>query len=429
MLFAMTLAFGAGYGFRALAGDTRAEGPTPLGILASTKGGVALPSYKPDLSRYETIHEVVQIVRQHFVRPDVNETELTYGAVRGMLGSLGDPFTRFMTPEEYDEFQVKNNGEFEGIGATLSLDRNEQTGEERLIVAHPVAGGPADKAGMRSGDEILAIDGRSTKGMSLPAAVQLIRGKRGQAVTLTVKRAGKEAPFDLRIVREIVEIPSVTSRMLEEKIGYVQLGEFNEKTDQKLDEAFANLKKEGMRGLIFDLRGDPGGLLDVAVSVGSRFIKDGPIAYTRGRNGGEDMLSADPDRYLALKVPLVVLVNEGSASASEIVAGAIQDRRVGTVVGTRTYGKASVQLLMKLKNGGAVAVTTAKYFTPSKRDITKKGIDPDVVVARPGDAGRAGGQQDPQLDKAVEIVKKKIAAAARGEPAGEAKAPTKANPG
>ncbi len=404
----LSLTFSAGYAVRAF--DERRwvdnQVQLPRDFLASIKPDAGVRRSNPDLKPFEYLWEVMQSVKQYFVEPkQVDQTEMTYGAIRGMLKALGDRYTRFMDPEEFDEFSVKNAGEFEGIGAQLGVGyMDEATKEEGLMIVSPLPGSPAEKAGLKKGDFILKIDGKATDDMALEAAVHMIRGQRGTKVKLTIGRKGVKEPFEVSITRDTIEIHPVKFEMLENNIGYVQLVEFNEKSQKELGKAFADLKKKDLKGLVFDLRNDPGGLLDVAVETASLFMKSGTVVYTKNRTGQEEALKADPSKFLDLRIPIVVLINGGSASASEIVAGALQDNKLAHLIGERSFGKASVQLLVRLQNGGALAITTAKYFTPARRDITDKGIEPDEKVELTKEIWDKNG--DVQLKKAVEYVKK-----------------------
>ncbi|MCS6860760.1 MAG: S41 family peptidase, partial [Abditibacteriales bacterium] len=375
--------FCAGYGLCSMVtGDNAKPASHPLSPIAKLvqSKGAAVPAYEPDMKPYETINEVMRAIREHFIRTDVKDRDLTYGAIDGMLKSLGDRFTRFMRPEEYEEFEIKNQGEFYGIGAHIDVILDEKTGKTVPIIIRTLEGTPAEKAGIRAEDRILKIDGKSTEDMASGVVVSLIRGKQGTPVTLTILHKGETKPVDITIVRDRIELHPVTYEMLPGRIGYIKLQEFNEKGDRELDKAFARLKADGAKGLIFDVRSNPGGLLEVAISVASRFIKSGPVVSTKDRKGNIEKIEADPDRFLNLKIPVVVLVNKYSASASEILAGAVQDTGVAKVVGEKTFGKASVQILVKLRHGGAVALTTAKYLTPKNRDISELGITPDEIV-------------------------------------------------
>lgn len=380
---------------------------------------------KPDLKPYETLDEVRRAIKENYVRKDIDETELTYGAVRGMLKSLGDRFTRFLTPEEYQEFQVKNEGEFVGIGARIDL-KEEYSGSpqskpyntSRPYIVEPMAGGPAEKAGLKKDDVILAINGRSTADMSENAVVSFIRGERGTEVRLKVERAIPPAKgtdktyktFDVALTRDVIEVHPVSLSWLDGRIAWLRLDEFNKKSDAEMSDALREIRAgqngEGAaKGVILDMRDNPGGLLDVAVDIGSRFVQSGPIVYTKERDGSEQALMAQPKNFAALKMPVVVLINKYSASAAEILTGALKDKNLATVVGEHSYGKASVQVLVELKNGGALVITTAKYLTPAKHDITEKGIVPDVAVLA-DDVDKATGR-GAQLQQAVAVLKKK----------------------
>ena len=436
--FAVSLsaAFGAGYAARdhQLPANWRwpaqASATAPLtrtadsNVLAQNVAeGKGARAYKPDLRPYETLDEVRRAIKDNFVKPkEVDDTELTYGAIRGMLRSLGDRFTRFMTPEDYNEFLVSNKGEFTGIGARIDLKidyagsaQAKPYGATRPYIVEPIDGGPAQKAGIKRNDVILAIDGKSTADMSEDATIAYIRGTRGTPVKLTIERklnAPKDPKeikyntFDVALTRDIIAVHPVTFEWLPGNIAWLKLDEFNEKTDEEVGAALKKVKAghngQGAKGLIFDMRGNPGGLLTAAVDVGSRFINKGPIVITRERNGKEEALQAEKSKYMNLEVPIVVLVDKFSASAAEIVTGALKDDKIATIVGEKTFGKASVQVLVDLKNGGALVITTAKYLTPSKIDISDKGVAPDVMVAASAEDEKTG--RGAQLQKAVEVL-------------------------
>ena len=389
--------------------------------IADSKGSRA---YKPDLRPYETLDEVRKAIKENFVYPKtVDDTELTYGAIRGMLRSLGDRFTRFMTPEDYNEFLVSNKGEFTGIGARIDLRvdyagsaKAKPYGATRPYIVEPIDGGPAQKAGIKRNDVILSIDGHSTADMSEDATVAYIRGTRGTPVKLTIERKlnapkdpkeTKYNTFDISLNRDTIAMHPVTFEWLPGNIAWLKLDEFNEKTDEEVGAALKKVKAGNngqlAKGLIFDMRGNPGGLLTAAVDVGSRFINKGPIVITRERDGKENSLDAEPDKFMNLEVPVVVLVDKFSASAAEIVTGALKDDQKATVVGEKTFGKASVQVLVDLKNGGALVITTAKYLTPNKIDISDKGVAPDVHVLQASAEDEKTGR-GAQLQKAVEAL-------------------------
>jgi carboxyl-terminal processing protease len=392
---------------------------------------------KPDLKPYETLYEVREAIKDNFVKPgSVNDTQLTYGAVRGMLRALGDRFTRFLTPEEYDEFNERNSAEFTGIGARIDIKDDYRGGPQakpfgasRPYVVEPIEGSPALQAGLKKDDVILAINGKSTADLSDEATVAAIRGIRGTTVKVKVERLiptkGKEKAddsrrdgssdgtfqvLDLEIRRDIIEMHPVKLEWLPGDIAWLRLDEFNKKTDTEMGNALREVMKgnagKPAKGLLFDLRNNPGGLLDAAVDVGSRFISTGPIVYTRERDGSERALTAEKNRFMNLKIPVVVMVNRYSASAAEIVSGAIKDRNAGTIVGETSFGKASVQNLVELKNGGALVITTAKYLTPNKTDISEKGVSPDVAVKASDEDDKSG--KGAQLQKAVAVITEKI---------------------
>jgi carboxyl-terminal processing protease len=381
---------------------------------------------------YDTLKvfsEVLSLVRQNYVEP-TESRELIFGAIRGMLESL-DPHSSFMPPELYKEMQVETQGSFGGLGIEITVR------ERYLTVVAPIEGTPADRAGIVAGDRIIRIDNAPTKDMTLVEAVRRLRGPKGTPVTITLLREGQD-PFDVTVTRDIIEVHSVRTSDLGEGIGYVRLISFQERTSRELQDELKALKDKGMRGLILDLRNNPGGLLTQAVQIADLFLDKGKaIVYTEGRAKSQNLSFVDqhdnPQDF-----PMVVLVNKGSASASEIVAGALQDHQRAVVVGTQTFGKGTVQTVIPLNDGSGLRLTTAKYFTPNKRAIDGAGLTPDIVVEPPkpptttksqgpagppkdrrqetigeqeGDPSRPLGRSapdpknDPQLGRAVEVLK------------------------
>lgn len=460
---AICAAFGAGYQSRAQSesGWLPPGAHAPIPLIRTAEGNVmfeaangsrlargeignngsqtaAKRDYKPSLKPYETLDEVRTLIRSNFVHPKIDEEELTYGAIRGMLRSLDDRFTRFLPPEDFQKFNEQTDAEFTGIGARIDIKDDYQGSPQarpfnaaRPYIVEPIEGGPAAKAGLKKDDVILMIDGRTTAEMSADAVVAFIKGERGTKVNLKIERRLKAAAlnrdsvykvFDLPLVRDVIEVRPVKLEWLPNRVAWIRLDEFNKKSDAEMAEALAALKKgpngEGAaRGLVFDMRDNPGGLLDVAQTIGSRFIANGPIVYTRERDGHEESLDADHSLYMNLKMPIVVLVNNYSASAAEIVTGALKDKGVATVVGEQSYGKASVQVLLKLKslqNKAAIVITTAKYLTPAKRDISDKGITPDVIVKASEEDEKTG--RGAQLDKALAIIHDKNTTAVAANP-------------
>lgn len=327
------------------------------------------------------LYQALSIVRTQFVELDIKDDKLIYGAIRGMLRSLEDPYTRFVDPEGYEDMQTHLNGNFSGIGIQIGIRDNV------LTVIAPIEDTPADRAGLRTGDKILEINGKSTEDMSQEQAVSLIRGTKGTKVTLLILRDLKEKAKEYTITRDNIQIKSVyRQKMLDDKnkIGYIMLTTFESKlTYDELAEALKKLEKKGLRSLILDLRNNGGGLLDEAIAVASIFIKDAEIVHTVDRYGNKETFQTINADYQWQDKPLVVLINGGSASASEIVAGAILDNRRGQIIGTKSFGKASVQNIRPLSDGSAILVTVAKYLTPQGTDINKVGISPNIVVEIP----------------------------------------------
>ncbi len=323
--------------------------------------------------------DALAIVEDNFVEPR-EPKKLIYGAIKGMVGSL-DAHSAFMPPEEYKELQIDTKGSFSGIGIEITLKDN------LLIVVSPIEGTPAYRAGLQAGDRIVKIDGQSTKNMSLLDAVRKIRGAKGSTVTLTIMRENLDKPKTFTLVREIIPIRSVRVRHFDDGIGYIRITNFQEKTDSDLKQALKDLKSKfnPLRGLILDLRNDPGGLLDQAIKVADEFLSSGLIVYTESRNKANNyrFYAQASDSDLEKNIPLVILINEGSASGSEIVAGALQDRKRAILVGTKSFGKGSVQTIVPLEDGSALRLTTAYYYTPSGRVINEKGIQPDLLVEMP----------------------------------------------
>jgi len=336
---------------------------------------------------------------------ELNERQLTYSAIRGMLHGLGDPFTRFLDPDEYKKMREENEGNFTGIGAQLDTNKDGE-----VYVKEPIDDSPAIRVGIKARDVILAVDGKSIKHMDIEEVVKLIRGKEGTKVKLTLRRPGVAKPIVKTIVREIVQFRMVKSSMLDEKnkIGYIRLYQFNEQSDVQFDKALAALEKKHVKGLIFDLRSNPGGLLQVAVDIGSRFLESGPVVIIQERGGQKSPLYVEEEKHNHKRYPTVVLVDKSSASASEIVSGAIKDDAAGTLVGTVTFGKGRVQTIMPLEDGSAVAITTAKYLTPNGTDIHKKGINPDYFIEASDGFDPNDPATDVQLKRGVDVLKVKM---------------------
>ncbi len=367
--------------------------------------GAELADSSADLPPVQTFWDVSSYLEANYYGENKQSGDaLCYAAIRGMLAALGDRYTRFLDPEQNKQMQEDNRGDFEGIGAQLEMKQTQVT------IVRPIDPSPAKDAGIRKGDIILKVDGKPVQGLELEEVVRLIRGPRGTKVTLTIKRSDVPEPFDVEIVRKVITSPIVESKMEDEssKIGYIALRQFNEKSDQLFDKAMTDLESQGMRALVLDLRGNPGGLLDVAIEIGSRLIPEGDIVVIQDKGGRLSRYGVEPSKQNHRMYPLTVLIDGSSASASEIIAGAIQDNKAGTLVGTDSFGKGKVQTIMSLPGGSAVVITTAKYFTPSMRDVDKLKIHPDVVV-EPSDED-IKNDVDVQLNKAVEILRTRLGA-------------------
>lgn len=324
-----------------------------------------------------TFTEIFGRIKRDYVEP-VSDKKLLEDAVRGMLSGL-DPHSAYLVPEEYQELKEGTTGQFGGLGIEVTMENGF------IKVVSPIDDTPAQKAGIKTGDLIIKLDDEPVKGMSLTDAVKKMRGEPGSKIVLTIVREGEEAPLKLTLTRDIIKVKSVKSRLLEKGYGYVRISSFQSGTGDALKEALAALKKENggnLKGLVLDLRNNPGGVLNAAVEVSDVFLKSGLIVYTEGRIENSEMrFNAAPDDLIE-GAPIVVLINGGSASASEIVAGALQDQKRAVIMGEKSFGKGSVQTILPTSNGAAVKLTTARYYTPSGRSIQAEGIEPDVTLAR-----------------------------------------------
>ncbi|MCD6134407.1 MAG: S41 family peptidase [Candidatus Omnitrophica bacterium] len=322
----------------------------------------------------ELFADALAIVQTQYVEHK-SPQELIYGALRGLLASL-DPYSQFMDPDEYKELIIDTRGKFGGLGIEISVR------DGLLTVISPLADTPAWRAGIKAGDIIVKINGEITKGITLTEAVKKLRGKPGTQVNITVLREGAPKMLNFNITREMIKVKDIKkSALIEGKISYVSISEFRENTASELDKTLADLTKKGMQALVLDLRNNPGGLLMSAVKVTSRFIPTGElIVYTKSAEGKIVKYNSLNSKVKIINVPMVVLVNNGSASGSEILAGCLQDYKRAVIMGIKTFGKASVQSVVPLSDGSALRVTTAKYYTPQGRLIHQKGIQPDISV-------------------------------------------------
>lgn len=324
---------------------------------------------------YKNLHvfsEILRQVEQYYVDP-VDDKQMIRGAVKGMLNTL-DPHTVFMPPEIYKELKVESSGRFGGVGLEITVKKGW------LTVVAPVEGTPAARAGIKPNDRIVKIDGTPTKDMDVVDAVSKMRGREGSYLTLTILRDDGKKPIEVRIKREVIKVPSIHAELLPDGYGYARIVSFQERTSKDLQTALSDMEKSGpLKGLVLDMRNNPGGLLDEAVLVSDLFLKSGVIVSTVSRNKEIDRRDAHPEGTVA-EYPIVIIVNGGSASAAEIVAGALQDHHRALLIGTQTFGKGSVQSVVELDDGSALKLTVARYYTPSGRSIQVSGIWPDIIV-------------------------------------------------
>ena len=340
--------------------------------------------------------EAWNIVHQQYVDQPVDDQKLMQGAIRGMMDALGDEQTFYMEPQVYENETSSLQGQYEGIGAYVDTDG------DYLTIVSPIEGSPAEQAGLLPGDKVIAIDGTDMTGTPPEEARQKVLGPEGTRVTLTVARDGEAQPLEFTITRAQIKIRSAEGKMLEDGVAYIDINTFGEKTTQELRVTLDDLLKQNPRGIVIDLRNNPGGYLSTAVEVSSEFIDKGVIMYEEYGDGHRDIHKALGNGQ-ATEIPLVVLINEGSASASEILAGALQDYERATLVGVKSYGKGSVQNWVPLSNNqGAARVTIARWLTPDERQINHLGLMPDIVVEMTPEDFEAG--RDPQLDAAVETL-------------------------
>jgi len=324
-----------------------------------------------------TFTEIFGRIKRDYVEP-VSDKKLLEDAIRGMLSGL-DPHSAYLVAEEYQELKEGTTGQFGGLGIEVTMENGY------IKVVSPIDDTPAQKAGIKTGDLIIKIDDKPVKGMSLTEAVKMMRGEPGSKIVLNIVREGEEAPLKLTLIRAIIKVKSVKNRLLEKGYGYVRISSFQSGTGDALKEALGTLKKENggnLKGLVLDLRNNPGGVLNAAVEVSDAFLKSGLIVYTEGRIENSEMRFNAALDDLIDGAPIVVLINAGSASASEIVAGALQDHNRAVIMGEKSFGKGSVQTILPTSNGAAVKLTTARYYTPSGRSIQAEGIEPDVTLAR-----------------------------------------------
>ncbi|GAB4452087.1 MAG: S41 family peptidase [Anaerolineae bacterium] len=378
--------------------------PPQLAAAPSFESGILLGKpLEPNLSQapdeFKTFWEAWSFLNDQFYGEIPSDSERVYGAIRGMVSAFNDQHTAFIDPARAAVMSENIRGSFEGIGATIRLNEIDQ-----LVVVEALPDRPAFKAGLRPGDVILKIDDGPVKGLSLYEAVGLIRGPAGSTVVLTIEREGEPEPFAIEVVRAKIEIQVVEAKILPDapQIGYVRLTQFSKGATLKVARAVKTLQDQGAVAIVFDLRSNPGGLLSEAVEVSSLFITEGTVVIEKLKDGQQKKFEAGNHHHVATEIPLVLLVNGGSASASEIVAGAMQDLARATLIGEQTFGKGTVQLPHDLSDGSELRVTIAEWLTPAARQIHGQGIAPDIIVEMTATDTEQG--LDPQLDAAVEYL-------------------------
>ncbi len=438
----MVSCFVAGKEFGAAGSDDTTASKLLGGILRLGAGGAAVAETDDVSVRpLETFQEVLSHLRRQYVSPIRKEDELTYGAIRGMLAVLRsqpyeDRYSRFMTPDDFKSFQEENEGHFGGIGAQIGLREIDlppglakemkglvcpvcgadlsQPKRFQVVIVAPLPDSPAIRVGLRAGDYLLRVDDKLTAGMGLGEVVSMIKGPAGTSVKLQIAHEGQSKPIELKVTRAVVEVRSVEHRMTPSGIGFLRINTFNDGTADMVADALKDLRSKEMRGLLLDLRDNAGGGLEVCVRAASQFIGTGPVVYIQERGGKPEPRNA-VDSQKPFSLPLVVITNLGTASAAEILAGAIQDAKLGTLVGTKTFGKGLVQTVIPLRDGSALVLTTARYFTPKMRDIDKKGIEPDIEVNQPESKEYITplSDKDEQGKKALGILRDMMARGAR----------------
>ena len=345
-------------------------------VKATNKINEESTGFLSNIRQLKELSDIMDVINQNYVGDkEVDRKSLMQGALKGMIDSLGDPHSNYFTKEQLESFQEDIKGKYVGVGMVVQKRINEP-----LVVVSPIEDGPGYKAGMKPKDKIIAIDGVSTYNLTSEEAVEKLKGKENTKVKVTVVREGIKEPKEVEITRAIVELKYVKSKMVDEKnkIGYLRLTQFGENVYPDVVKALEDLQKKGMKALVFDLRSNPGGALDQAIKISSIFLKEGRVVSVKSKDG-EEQVSNREGKYYG-DFPLVILINGGSASASEIVSGAIKDNKRGILVGEKSFGKGSVQTLVTLPDGDGIKLTIAKYYTPSGTSIHGKGIEPDVKV-------------------------------------------------
>ena len=387
-------AFAGGFALGYVAHRASTAAVAPTSAPPTVGPGTPTPTQSPQ-DLWHPFWQAWELLHKYYVRP-LDDKKLVQGAIRGMYAATGDPHTSYMSPEEYEQANIALEGEYEGIGAWVD------TSGDYVTIVSPMKGSPAEKAGLQPGDKIIAVDGQDVTGINPDLVVKKVLGPAGTKVRLTIKRDDQK-PFDVVITRAKIKIPSVEGKMRDDGVAYVQLSTFGERTSEELRSTLKKLMAKHPKGLILDLRNNGGGYLSTAIDVASEFLPKGKVVLYEEYKDGTRRAYKSEGNGLATNIPMVILVNEGTASASEIVSGAMQDYGRALLVGVTTYGKGSVQNWIPLDdNAGAVRITIALWLTPKGRQISGKGLKPDVEVKLTKEDIKA--KRDPQLDKAVELI-------------------------
>lgn len=347
-------------------------------------------AYNSEEDGFKLLNKTIDIIEDSYV-DKVSKKKLFEGAIRGMVESLNDPHSAYLNREDFKNFQEETKGEFFGVGIWVAKENNH------ILVVSVIEDTPAEKAGIKSNDVIVKVDGKEVKGLSIEAVTARIKGPKGTKVVLSIKRKNVEEELKFKVTRDKIVIPNIKAELLEDQAGYIKINNFNQNTSKETKQEFNRLKKKGAQGIILDLRHNPGGLFEESIDISSIFLRDKVVVSTIDREGNKDVYKSRGKGDE--KIPLVVLINKGSASSSEIVAGAIKDNKRGVLVGEKSFGKGSVQSLQPLGKEGAILITIQKYLTPSGKSIHKKGVMPDVEVEMEADS-----KEDIQLEKAKKIL-------------------------
>ncbi len=345
--------------------------------------------------KIDLFSEVLEKIQEEYVE-EINQADVMDSAINGILQSL-DPYSSYMSPEIFDEMQTETSGEFGGLGIEVGME----AGVVKVIA--PIDNTPAARAGIKAGDYIVRINGEQVQGKTLMEAVGLMRGPVNSPIEITIRRKGLKKAKIFKIVREVIEIKSVVSKLINEEIGYLRLRAFNENSSDQLKKEIVKLEKNNLVGYVFDLRNNPGGLLSQAIKVSDFFLNDGEIVSTKGRKSRENRKFFAKEGDKIKGKPLIVLINNGSASASEIVAGALKDHKRAILLGEKTYGKGSVQSIIPLKNRGAIRLTISKYYLPSGKSISNVGVVPDIQIEEKGEEFVINSATDNQLNYAIDL--------------------------